>query len=447
MARMEPQNLDAEMSVLGCAFLEKNALDKIIDEVTDDMFYSSQNQEIFKVIKSLHVNNIPIDTKTVCNELDKSKSLSKVGGVEYITEIINSVPSTANLSYYIKIIFDKAVLRNIISKTTEIQEACYDEKDTVEDIVENAEKGILSISKDKMGKDIKKLKDILPIVQEQIDNIVSKKTDYIGVRTGYNIIDRLTRGFAPRQVTIIAGRPGSGKSAFALNIALNASLKDNLSVAFFSLEMGEEEIVKRMYGCTGRIDGDVIKTGKFIASDWKRWNEATSQFADAKFYIDDSGGMSVPEIRRKKKKKKNSDEGLDLIVIDYLQLLSSSNKYFGQRVQEVGEISRDIKKLAMELEVPIIALAQLSRNVEQRSEKDRKPKLSDLRDSGSIEQDADIVIFLHNNDFNSYDNRKNIKMNIIVAKNRTGNIGSGDLMFETNTGIFTNYSDEENNEN
>lgn len=447
MARMEPQNLDAEMSVLGCAFLEKNALDKIIDEVTDDMFYSSQNQEIFKVIKSLHINNIPIDTKTVCNELDKSKSLSKVGGVEYITEIINSVPSTANLSYYIKIIFDKAVLRNIISKTTEIQEACYDEKDTVEDIVENAEKGILSISKDKMGKDIKKLKDILPIVQEQIDNIVSKKTDYIGVRTGYNIIDRLTRGLAPRQVTIIAGRPGSGKSAFALNVALNASLKDNLSVAFFSLEMGEEEIVKRMYGCTGRIDGDVIKTGKFIASDWKRWNEATSQFADAKFYIDDSGGMSVPEIRRKCRKLKNSDEGLDLIVIDYLQLLSSSNKYFGQRVQEVGEISRDIKKLAMELEIPIIALAQLSRNVEQRSEKDRKPKLSDLRDSGSIEQDADIVIFLHNNDFNSYDNRKNIKMNIIVAKNRTGNIGSGDLMFETNTGIFTNYSDEENNEN
>jgi replicative DNA helicase len=210
--------------------------------------------------------------------------------------------------------------------------------------------------------------------------------------------------------------------------------------------MSQEEIVKRMYGCKGRIDGDVIKTGKFKNTDWKRWNEATSQFADAKFFIDDSGGMTVSEIRRKCRKLKNSSDGLDLIIIDYLQLLSSSNKYSGQRVQEVGEISRDIKRLAMELNVPIIALAQLSRGVEQRRGEDKKPKLSDLRESGSIENDADIVLFLHSDEYGQYEGRKNRKIDLLVAKNRTGSTGTCNLTFEMNTGLFTAYASE-NEEN
>ncbi len=442
MARSEPQNLDAEMSVLGCAFLERSALDKIMDEVNDEMFNDSRNKEIYKFIKELHVNNIPVDIKTVCNELDKNKSLSKVGGVEYITEVIASVPSTANLNYYIKIIFEKSVLRNMIEKTNIIQEACYNESDSVEDIVENAEKSILGVYNDRMGRDIKKLQDILPEVQKQIDTIVANKTDFIGVRTGFGGLDVLTRGLANKQVIIIAGRPGCGKSAFALNVGLNASINNKNSVALFSLEMAEEEIVKRMYGCKGRIDGDIIKTGKFNNSDWKRWNEATSQFADINFFIDDSGGMTVSEIRRKCRKLKNSSTGLNLIIIDYLQLLSSSNKYSGQRVQEVGEISRDLKKLAMELDVPIIALAQLSRSVEQRRGGDKKPKLSDLRESGSIEQDADIVLFLHSDDYGQYEGNKNRKIELLVAKNRTGSTGSCDLMFEMNTGLFTAYASE-----
>ena len=442
MARSEPQNLDAEMSVLGCAFLARSALDKIMDEVNDEMFNDSRNKEIYKVIKELHVNNIPVDIKTVCNELDKNKSLSKVGGVEYITEVIASVPSTANLNYYIKIIFEKSVLRNMIEKTNIIQEACYNESDSVEDIVENAEKSILGVYNDRMGRDIKKLQDILPEVQKQIDTIVANKTDFIGVRTGFGGLDVLTRGLANKQVIIIAGRPGCGKSAFALNVGLNASINNKNSVALFSLEMAEEEIVKRMYGCKGRIDGDIIKTGKFNNSDWKRWNEATSQFADINFFIDDSGGMTVSEIRRKCRKLKNSSTGLNLIIIDYLQLLSSSNKYSGQRVQEVGEISRDLKKLAMELDVPIIALAQLSRSVEQRRGGDKKPKLSDLRESGSIEQDADIVLFLHSDDYGQYEGNKNRKIELLVAKNRTGSTGSCDLMFEMNTGLFTAYASE-----
>ena len=440
MPRREPQNIEAEISVLGCGFLEKTALDKIMDEVNEDMFYNEANKSIFKAMKNLYTEGIPVDTSTVCNELDKNKLLSKVGGVEYISEIIDSVPSTANLNYYIRIIFEKSILRTLIAKSTKIQEDCYDESDNVVDIVENAERNILGVYNDQLGRDIKKIQDILPEVQANMEMLADSKTEYTGIRTGYYDLDNMTRGLQKNQVIIIAGRPGSGKSAFALNIALNAAIKDHKSVAFFSLEMGSEEIIKRMFGCIGKIDGDVLKTGKLKNTDWKKWNEAMSELSDAKFYLDDSGGLTVSEIRRKCRKLKNSDDGLDLIVIDYLQLLSSSAKYAGQRVQEVSEISRDIKKLAMELQIPVIALAQLSRSVEQRRGEDSKPKLSDLRESGSIEQDADIVLFLHSDEYGKYNANLNRKIQLLIAKHRTGNTGSVDLIFKMNTGSFENYA-------
>ena len=443
MPRKEPQNIEAEMSVLGCGFLEKEALDKIMDEVSDDMFYSEANRIIYKAMKELHNNDNPVDVNTICNELDKNKELSKVGGVEYITDIINSVPSTANLNYYTKIMFEKSVLRNLISVSSKIQEDCYDEQESVVDIVENAERNVLAVYNDKWGKEIKRIQDILPEIQKQIEALSESKTEFTGIRTGYYDFDRMTRGLQKNQVIIIAGRPGSGKSAFALNIALNAAIREKKSVAFFSLEMSSEELIKRMFGCIGKIDGDVIKTGKFKNTDWKKWNEAMSELSDTNFYIDDSAGLTVSEIRRKCRKLKNSKEGLDLIVIDYLQLLSSSNKYAGQRVQEVGEISRDIKRLAMELEIPVIALAQLSRSVEQRKGEDSKPKLSDLRESGSIEQDADIVLFLHSDEYGKYNSNPNRKLELLVAKHRAGQTGTVDLIFQLNTGSFDNYSSRE----
>ena len=447
MARKEPQNIDAEISVLGCGFLEKAALDKIMDEVSEDMFFSEANRTIYRVMKSLHVNDIPIDANTVCNELDKTKELAKVGGVEYITEIINSVPSTANLSYYIKIIFDKAVLRNLIATSTKIQEDCYNEEDAVVDIVENAERNILSVYNDRLGKDIQKIQDILPEMQKSMEKLAESKSEFTGIRTGFYDYDNITRGLQKRSVIIIAGRPGSGKSAFALNLALNAAINEKKSVAFFSLEMGAEEVVSRMFGCVGKIDGDVLKTGKLKNTDWKKWNEAMSELSDTKFYLDDTAGISVSEIRRKCRKLKNSNDGLDLIVIDYLQLLTSSTKYAGQRVQEVSEISRDIKKLAMELEVPVIALAQLSRSIEQRRGEDSKPKLSDLRESGSIEQDADIVLFLYSDEYGKYNNNLNRKVDLLIAKHRAGSTGSVGLVFRMNTGSFDNYiNKEEENE-
>ena len=446
MARKEPQNIDAEISVLGCGFLEKTALDKIMDEVTDEMFYSDENRIIYKTMKNLHTNNVPVDVATVCNELDKNKDLAKVGGVEYITDIIDSVPSTANLNYYINIIFEKSILRNLINKTTKIQEECYNEQDSVVDIVENAERNILSVYNDKLGKDIRSIQDVLPEVQKNMETLAEAKTDFTGIRTGYYDFDNMTRGLQKKQVIIVAGRPGCGKSAFALNVALNAAIKNKNSIAFFSLEMGVEEIAKRMFGCVGKIDGDVLKTGKLKNNDWKKWNEAMSELSDTKFFIDDSGGLTVSEIRRKCRKLKNSDSGLDLIVIDYLQLLSSSSKYAGQRVQEVSEISRDIKKLAMELDVPVIALAQLSRSVEQRKDGDKTPKLSDLRESGSIEQDADIVAFLYRDDYYNKDaaiDESTSKSEFIIRKHRSGPTGTIDLIFKRNTSTFLNFINKE----
>ena len=406
MARKEPQNIEAEISILGCSFLEKTALDKVMDEVSEEMFYSEANQLIYRAMRTLYTNNIPVDSNTVCNELDKNKTLSKVGGVEYIADIIDSVPSTANLNYYIKIVFEKSILRNLIAKSTQIQ-------------------------------------DILPEMQKNMELLAETKTEFTGLRTGYYDFDNMTRGLQKKQVIIIAGRPGCGKSAFALNVALNAAIREKKSIAFFSLEMGAEEIIKRMFGCVGKLDGDVLKTGKLKSSDWKKWNEAMSELSDTKFFIDDSGGLTVSEIRRKCRKLKNSDDGLDLIVIDYLQLLSSSSKYAGQRVQEVSEISRDIKKLAMELDIPVIALAQLSRSVEQRKGGDNKPKLSDLRESGSIEQDADIVLFLHSDEYGKYDGNVNRKIELLVAKHRAGSTGSVDLIFKMNTGSFDNFMNKE----
>lgn len=446
--KKDPQNLEAEINALGCAFVNETSLEKVCEELISEMFYSKANAKIFSVIKELHTKNTPVDSTTVINELEKTKELSEVGGIEYITEIIDKAGSVYHLNEYIKIIFEKYILRNLIEKSNGILGECYDEKDSVEEIVENAERNILSVHSDKLGKEIKNLQDILPVVQEQIEELAKKKTGIIGVPTGFHDLDKKTRGFIKNQLIILAGRPGSGKSTLALNIAINAATLAKKTVAFFSLEMAAEEIVKNMYRAVGRIDGNTLSTGKLNNTDWKKFNEAQSELADINFFIDDTAGISVGEIRRKCRRIKNSDKGLDLIVVDYLQLLSSTTKYAGNRVAEVSEVSRDLKKLAMELEIPVIALAQLSRSTEQRKGDDRKPRLSDLRESGSIEQDADIVLFLYSDDY--YENITNTtsKIELLIAKHRNGETGTLDFVFEKNIGKFNNFahSGDEKNE-
>lgn len=449
MARKEPQNLDAEINALGCAFLNKEALDKVCEELTSSMFYDEKNAKIFEVLSSLRNKEIAVDITTVTNELEKSgNGLSTVGGYSYLTEVIDSVATPANINYYINIIFEKFILRTLINKSSNIIEECYDESEDLNTIVENAEKSILEVNSGRMVKEIKPIQEVLVKAQQELEFLAKNGGDVTGVPTGFYDLDKRTTGFHGNELIIIAGRPGMGKSALAINMATNMAVNFKKSVALFNLEMGSTQIVNRMLSSVGQINSQKLRTGKLDHTDWKKYNETLSLLADTKFYIDDTPGITVSEIRSKCRRLKNSDKGLDCIIIDYLQLISSSNKYSGQRTNEVSEISRDLKKLAMELEVPVIALAQLSRGVEQRE--DKRPLMSDLKESGSIEQDADIVMFLYCDDYYKFKSKDRPQLSpteLIISKHRSGGTGTIDLIFERTYTNFKNVIKSEENEN
>ena len=449
MARKEPQNLDAEINALGCAFLNKEALDKFCEELTSSMFYDEKNAKIFEVLSSLRNKEIAVDITTVTNELEKSgNGLSTVGGYSYLTEVIDSVATPANINYYINIIFEKFILRTLINKSSNIIEECYDESEDLNTIVENAEKSILEVNSGRMVKEIKPIQEVLVKAQQELEFLAKNGGDVTGVPTGFYDLDKRTTGFHGNELIIIAGRPGMGKSALAINMATNMAVNYKKSVALFNLEMGSTQIVNRMLSSVGQINSQKLRTGKLDHTDWKKYNETLSLLADTKFYIDDTPGITVSEIRSKCRRLKNSDKGLDCIIIDYLQLISSSNKYSGQRTNEVSEISRDLKKLAMELEVPVIALAQLSRGVEQRE--DKRPLMSDLKESGSIEQDADIVMFLYCDDYYKFKSKDRPQLSpteLIISKHRSGGTGTIDLIFERTYTNFKNVIKSEENEN
>lgn len=449
MARKEPQNLDAEINALGCAFLNKEALDKVCEELTSSMFYDEKNAKIFEVLSSLRNKEIAVDITTVTNELEKNgNGLSTVGGYSYLTEVIDSVATPANINYYINIIFEKFILRTLINKSSNIIEECYDESEDLNSIVENAEKSILEVNSGRMVKEIKPIQEVLVKAQQELEFLAKNGGDVTGVPTGFYDLDKRTTGFHGNELIIIAGRPGMGKSALAINMATNMAVNFKKSVALFNLEMGSTQIVNRMLSSLGQINSQKLRTGKLDHTDWKKYNETLSLLADTKFFIDDTPGITVSEIRSKCRRLKNSDKGLDCIIIDYLQLISSSNKYSGQRTNEVSEISRDLKKLAMELEVPVIALAQLSRGVEQRE--DKRPLMSDLKESGSIEQDADIVMFLYCDDYYKFKSKDRPQLSpteLIISKHRSGGTGTIDLIFERTYTNFKNVIKSEENEN
>lgn len=434
-----PNNLEAEIAVLSCAFLSESALDKICEDLSEDMFYSESNKKIYNVIKDLRIKGVAIDSTTVSNELDKRKQLKSVGGIDCLTEIIEAEPTAANVNHYINILFEKTILRSLIEKATNIVTECYDETKELAEVVEDAERSILSVNKNQIGKEIRPIQDVIIESQRQLENLAKNGGEITGIPSGYYDLDNRTTGFHGNELIILAGRPGMGKSALALNVSTNIAINAKKSVAFFSLEMGAEQIVTRMFSSIGGIDSKKLRTGRLEHNDWKRLNEAMSQLADTSFYIDDTPGITVGEIRSKCRRLKNSSKGLDIIIIDYLQLVTSSSKYSGNRVQEVSEVSRDLKKLAMELNVPVIALAQLSRSVEARENK--RPIMSDLKESGSIEQDADIVMFLYNDDY--YNMKTKEKPNasateLIISKHRSGSTGTVDLIFEKNISSFKN---------
>ncbi len=449
MPRKEPQNIDAEINALGCAFLSKEALDKVCEELTSDMFYENKHKAIYDALFVLRNKDIPVDLTTLTNELENEDKLNNAGGIDYLTEILESVATPANIEHYINIIYEKYILRTLINKSSNIIEECYEEQGDVVSIVENAEKSILAVNADRMVKDIKPIQEILVKSQEQLEFLAKNGGEVTGIPTGFYDLDAKTTGLHENELIIIAGRPGMGKSAIAINMATNMAINAKKTVALFNLEMGAVQINNRMISSVGQIDSIKLRTGRMDTTDWKKFNEAYSLLAETKLYIDDTPGITVSEIRSKCRRLKNSPSGLDVIIIDYLQLISSSSKYQGNRVSEVSEVSRDLKKLAMELEVPVIALAQLSRSVEARE--DKRPIMSDLKESGSIEQDADIVMFLYCDDYYKFKSTERPNLSpteLIISKHRSGSTGTVNLLFERTYTNFKNVAkgDEINNE-
>lgn len=444
MEKTMPHNIDAEKSVLGSMFLSKYATQKAIESLNKDLFYLEANGKIFEAIKTLKEKLISIDMTTVTEELENKKQLKQIGGVEYLTEIINFVPTAANIDEYIRIVEEKAILRRLIEEATQIVSSGYNQEEDISEVLDNAEKKILNVVKTKKGTEFRSIGEVLLKTQSDLEKLSQQKGEITGIPTGFYDLDKVTSGLHENELIIIAARPAMGKTAFALNLATNMAMLSKKTVALFNMEMGAEQLASRMLSSTGQIDGYKMRTGKFEHQDWKRINEAISKLSDTKFYIDDTPGMTVSEIKAKCRRLSSSEDGLDVVIIDYLQLISGGSRYAGNRQQEVSEISRSLKTLAMELEIPVIALAQLSRTVEGRE--DKRPLLSDLRESGSIEQDADIVAFLYRDDYYNKESaidENTSKSEFILAKHRNGPTTTVDLIFKRNTSTFVNFINKE----
>ncbi len=431
MARKMPQNLEAEMSVLGVAFINEYDVNKIVEEVTVDMFFDERNRHIFNAIKNLHDEKIPIDITTIKNELDKDKKLNSVG-LDYLSEVIDSVVTSANLDFYIKIVKDYAVRRNLIETATDIINNTYDDED-VTSLLDNAEKNILNVVRARTVGDFVPIQEILRRAQAKLEELAKNKRTITGLETGFPDFDRITTGLQGGEMIILAARPGMGKTALALNMASYAAMHTKKAVAIFNLEMSADMLINRMIASIGQIDSYKLQTGNMQEKDWKRYNEAMSQLADTNIYIEDNAGVTAQEIRAKCRRLANSETGLGLVVIDYLQLVSSGNRRVESRQVEVSEISRALKTMALELDVPVIALSQLSRSAEKRES--NQPMLADLRESGSLEQDADMVLFINRKDY--YEkakdfNQKIVPAELIIAKHRKGGLGTVNLLFELN---------------
>ncbi len=439
-----PHNIDAEKSVLGSMFLSKYALQKGIEALTKDLFYLEANGIIFETIKNLREKLISIDMTTVTEELENQKQLKKIGGIEYLTEIINFVPTAANIDEYIRIVEEKAILRRLIEEATNIVSSGYNQGEDINDVLDNAEKKILNVVKTKKGTEFRSIQDVLLKTQSDLETLSKQKNEITGIPTGFYDLDKVTSGLHENELIIIAARPAIGKTAFALNLATNIAMNTDKTVALFNMEMSGEQLAMRMLSSVGQIDGFKLKSGKLEHNDWKKFNEAMSRLAETKLFIDDTSGMTISEIKAKCRRLYTSEGGLGVIIIDYLQLISGSAKYAGNRQQEVSEISRSLKTLAMELNIPVIALAQLSRTVEGRE--DKRPLLSDLRESGSIEQDADIVAFLYREDYYTKQisiDENTSKSEFIIAKNRSGPTTTIDLIFRRNVSTFVNMLKEQ----
>ncbi|MBM7666258.1 replicative DNA helicase [Solibacillus kalamii] len=435
MDRVPPHNSEAEQSVIGAVFLEPQALITASEIVIADDFYHIAHQKIFQTMLNLSDQGKAIDLVTVTEELSAKKELEDIGGLSYITELANAVPTAANIAHYAKIVEEKAILRRLIRVASKIADDGYTREDEVEILLAEAEKKMLEVSNRKNAGDFKHVKDVLVQTFDNIEQLQSREGDVTGIPTGFRDLDKMTAGFQRNDLIIVAARPSVGKTAFALNVAQSVAVKARENVAIFSLEMGADQLVMRMLCAEGNIDAQRLRTGALETEDWSKLTMAMGSLSNSGIYIDDSPGVRMTDIRAKCRRLAK-ENGLGMIMIDYLQLILGSGKPGENRQQEVSEISRSLKGLARELKVPIIALSQLSRGVEQRQ--DKRPMMSDLRESGSIEQDADIVAFLYRDDYYDKESESKDIIEIIIAKQRNGPTGTVSLAFRKEYNKFLN---------
>lgn len=437
LEKVPPQNLEAEMSVLGSMLMEEEAIAQAIEFLGEESFYHGAHRKIFSAVLSLYDKGGAVDLVTLTEQLRKGKDLEEVGGAAYLTSLTNSVPTAANVEYYARIVQEKAILRSLINTATRIVAESYNNQQEVDLFLDKVESLVFNISQRRIRQDFVRLNELIHDSIEAAEELTQKKQLVTGLSTGFTDLDILTSGLQPSDLIIIAGRPSMGKSALAVNIALHAAVKKRAPVAFFSIEMSKEQLVQRMLCSEARVDAHKLRTGFLERSAFTHLTGAAGRLAESPIFIDDSPGISSLEVRAKARRLK-SRENIKLIIIDYLQLMQGRLKA-ENRQQEISEISRSLKSLARELSIPVLALSQLSRAVESREPP--RPRLADLRESGAIEQDADLVAFLYREEYykkETDENRGIAELNI--AKQRHGPVGNIKLTFVKECTRFENYS-------
>jgi replicative DNA helicase len=422
--RTPPNEIGAEQAVLASILVEDKSIDKVLPILTPEDFYHPFNKHIYKHLLELHNNNKPLDIVTLSASLNETGEMDKAGGMEYVSSLVSILPNASNIVYYAEIVKDKSLLRHLIKTSSDISEKAYNYSGNVTELVDEAEKRIFSLAEYKVKKDVAFVGDILKTTIENLELLYNNKDEITGVPTGFTDLDKMINGMQNSDLIIIAGRPAMGKTAFALNVALNSARISNSSVAVFSLEMSSQQLVQRLLSSEARVDASKLRSGRLNERDWTHLTAVSGDIDQLKIFIDDTPAINITELRAKCRRLKREHD-LNMVIIDYLQLMSGGK--IENREQQISEISRSLKALAKELDIPVIALSQLNRSVEGRN--DKRPLPSDLRESGAIEQDADIIIFLYRDEVYHKDTKEPGVAEIIIAKHRHGPTGVVKLTF------------------
>ncbi len=439
--RIPPQNIEAEQSVLGALLIDANAIEKVSGILKAEDFYRQDNRIIYEAMENLRNRSEAVDLVTVTEELRKLGKLDAVGGIGAITALSNAVPTAANVVYHANIVAEKSLRRQLISAATEVAATGYEDEEDIETTIDTAEQKILSVANRRNITNVTSIKDIVKDAMGRIEKLYDSKEAFTGLPTGFVDFDKMTSGLQPSDLIIVAARPSMGKSSLVLNIAQHVALKGHKSVAFFSLEMSKEQLAQRMLCSEALIDASRLRIGQLKDDEWPQLVSAADRLSNANILLDDTPGITALEMRAKARRWQN-EHGLDLIIVDYLQLMQGTSKRSSDnRQQEMSDISRSLKALARELNVPVIALSQLSRGVEARTNK--RPMLSDLRESGALEQDADIVAFIYREDYYDRETENKNIVEFIIAKHRNGPVDTVKLFFQKDITRFYNLSKEQ----